>query len=369
MRVAVVRREFRSHGGAERVAARVVAELRKAGIEVSVVAHRWEELPPGVVVRRVPLPPVPKPIQLLLFALLAPRVARAAGDVVHSFDRIMAQDIYRAGEGVHREWLARRRRHLPRHETLLDPLRPLHRIILAIERRIFEKGARILVANSRQVAVEIRRHYRPTAPIEVTRTGVDLDAFHPERRRALRATARERFGLGDETAFLFMGSGFRRKGLGPLLVALTGIQGPFRLLVVGAGRVGPYRRLAAAMGVADRVSFLGLLDEPLPAYAAADAFVLPSLYDPAANTCLEAMATGLPVVTTAANGSAELIDSGRSGWVVEEPTDFQRLAVCLATLLNPERRETMGACGRRAVEAYPWSRHMEEVLAVYARLR
>lgn len=367
--MAVVRREFRPHGGAERVAARVVAELRKAGIEVSVIAHRWEGLPPGVEVRRVPLPPVPKPIRLLLFALLAPRVARAAGGLVHSFDRILAQDVYRAGEGVHREWLVRRRRHLPRHETLLDTARPLHRVLLALDRRVFEGGARVLVANSRQVADEIRRHYRPSAPIELIRTGVDLEAFHPERRRALRPAARQRFGLGDETAFLFMGSGFRRKGLGPLLVALTGIQGPFRLLVAGAGRVGPYRRLAAALGVGERVRFLGVLDDPLPAYAAADAFVLPSLYDPAANTCLEAMAVGLPVVTTRANGAAELIDSGRSGWIVEDPTDFQRQAVCLATLLSTERRTTMGERARAAAEAFPWSRHLGEVLALYDRLR
>lgn len=369
MKVAVVRREFRLHGGAERVTARFVAELQKAGVEVSLVTHRWEEPPPGVEIRRVPLPPLPGSLHLLAFALLAPRVARAAAEIVHSFDRIVAQDVYRAGEGVHREWLARRHRHLPGYETLLDPTRPLHRVTLAIERRIFQGGARLLVANSRQVAEEIHRHYRPTVPVEVIRTGVDLEAFHPERRRRLRSAARERFGLGGETAFLFMGSGFRRKGLGPLLVALTGLEAPFRLLVAGSGRLGPYRRLAAALGVADRVQFLGVQDDPLPAYAAADAFVLPSLYDPSANTCLEAMAAGLPVVTTGANGAAELIDSGQSGWVVEEPTDFQRLAVSLTTLLSPERRAAMGERARAAVEAFPWSRHVEEVLALYDRLR
>lgn len=369
MRVAVVRREFRAHGGAERVTARFVAELQKAGAEVSVVAHRWEAAPPGVEFHRVPLPPASKPLRLLLFALLAPRVARSAGELVHSFDRTLSQDIYRAGEGVHREWLARRRRHLPRHETLLDPLRPLHRVTLAIERRIFEGGARLLVTNSSQVAGEIRRHYRPAAPIETIRTGVDLEAFQPDRRRTLRRAAREGLGLGNETVFLFMGSGFRRKGLGPLLIALTGLSEACRLLVVGSGRVGPYRRLAAAVGLGDRVSFLGVLDDPLRAYAAADAFVLPSLYDPAANTCLEAMALGLPVVTTRANGSAELIDSGEAGWVVEDPTDFRGLAVCLTTLLDPGRRAAMGERARRAVEAFPWSRHIREVLALYARLR
>ncbi|MGH7318024.1 MAG: glycosyltransferase family 4 protein [Candidatus Rokuibacteriota bacterium] len=369
MKVALVRRESRPHGGVERVTARVAAELVKAGLEVALVAHRWDDVPPGVRFQRVPLPPGPKSVRTLAFALGAPRVARSHGTIVHSFDRLVSQDLYRVGEGVHREWLLRRRRHFPRHETLLDPIKPLHRVILAIERRAFGGGARLLVPNSHMVAGEIHRHYRPAAPAHVVRTGVDLDHFHPDRRAALRPATRRELGLGDETVFLFIGSGFRRKGLALLLAALARVRGVVRLLVIGGDRAGPYRRLAETLGMADRVRFLGVVDDPLAAYAAADVFILPSLYDPAANTCLEAMALGLPVVTTRANGSGELIESDRTGCLIEDPTDAAAFAAGLAPLLDPRERVAVGARARAAVEAFPWSRHIDEVLGLYARLR
>lgn len=374
MRIGLVRRDFRLYGGAERFTARFIEALRAHGDRVTLITRRWERLPPDVAVARVPVVSGSGLLRALSFALFAAQKARQLSlDLVHSFDRIFQQDLYRAGEGVHREWLARRRAALPRMTTLTDPLLPFHRLILALERRIFQQGgARLIMANSEQVAREIARHYAPlSAPVKIVRNGVDLELFHPRARATLGPGTRTTLGLGrDDVVLLFLGSGFTRKGLAFLLHALGHLPAKDRpsLLVVGKGRAEPHLALARRLGLNGRVRFLGVVADPLPFYAAADAFVLPSLYDPSSNACLEAMAVGLPVVTTRANGASELIEDGREGWVVDDPQDAEALAERLSRLVDVTARLEMGHRARDRVEAYPWDRHLREVLALYASL-
>ncbi len=374
MHIGLVRRDFRLHGGAERSTARFLEALRRHGEEVTLIARRWEGLPSDVRVVRVPVISGGAALRTLSFALFsAHRARRLSLDLVHSFDRILYQDIYRAGEGVHREWLARRRAALPRMTTLTDPLLPFHRLVLALERRIFQQGgARLIVANSEQVAGEITRHYAPlSAPVKVVRNGVDLEHFHPRARATLGPEARAALGLRrDQVVLLFLGSGFTRKGLAFLLHALghLPVQDRPALLVVGKGRSEPYLALARRLGLNGGVRFLGVVADPLPFYAAADAFVLPSLYDPSSNACLEAMAVGLPVITTRANGASELIEDGREGWIVDDPQDTKALAEHLSQLADVTVRMEMGRRARDRVEAYPWDRHIKEILTLYASL-
>ncbi len=374
MHIGLVRRDFKLHGGAERFTARFLEALRRRGEEVTLIARRWEGLPPDVRVVRVPVISGGAVLRTLSFALFSThRARRLSLDLVHSFDRILQQDLYRAGEGVHREWLARRRAALPRMTTLTDPLLPFHRLVLALERRIFQRGgARLIVANSEQVAREIARHYAPlSAPVKVVRNGVDLELFHPRARATLGPGTRATLGLRrDDVVLLFLGSGFTRKGLTFLLHALGHLPAQDRpyLLVVGKGRSEPYLALARRLGLAGGMRFLGVVTDPLPFYATADAFVLPTLYDPSSNACLEAMAVGLPVITTRANGASELIEDGMEGWVVDNPQDTKVLAERLSQLADVTVRTEMGRRARARVEAYPWDRHLQEVLALYSSL-
>ncbi len=374
MRVGLVRRRFRLHGGAERFTARFLEALQAGGDRVTLITQRWEGVPPGVEVARVPVVPGSASLRTLSFALFAARRVQALPlDVVHSFERIFRQDLYRAGEGVHREWLARRRAALPRFFTLAEPLWPRHRVLLALERRIFQRGgARLVVANSELVAREIARHYAPlSAPVTVVRNGVDLERFTPAAREVLGAPARAALGVPAEALLvLLVGSGFVRKGVAPLIAALGHLPARDRpyLVVAGKGHIAAYRGLARRLGLGERVRFVGIVADPLPLYAAADAFVLPSLYDPASNACLEAMAVGLPVVTTRANGTAELIEDGRDGWVLPDPLDTRRLADRLRELADPSLRRAVGLRARARAEAFPWERHVREMRALYASL-
>jgi UDP-glucose:(heptosyl)LPS alpha-1,3-glucosyltransferase len=219
------------------------------------------------------------------------------------------------------------------------------------------------------VREEILRYYEtPGSRVQVIYTGVDLDRFHPERWAATRVAFRESLGVGsDDPVVLFAGSGFERKGLRFLLEAagrLRGLRG-LRIWVLGKGNPRRMRALATRQGIADRVHLAGPVTDPERWMAAADLFVLPTIYDPFSNACLEAMASGLPVITTAANGVAEIIEEGRSGAVISDPRDAPGLADRMADFLDPARREERRLATRTAAEAFPVAEHVKRVLALY----
>src|SRR5262245_16925202 len=100
-------------------------------------------------------------------------------------------------------------------------------------------------------------------------------------------------------------------------------------------------------------------------YAGADLFVLPTLYDPFANTCLEAMACGLPILTTAVNGAAELIRDGTTGYVLDENASVASVADALQHLLPGERRHAMGEAAQHTASDHPLARALQQTLRVY----
>ncbi len=156
----------------------------------------------------------------------------------------------------------------------------------------------------------------------------DLEHFHPRHRDRLRGAARAELGCRPrDTLFLFVGSGFSRKGLGAAIDALAqAANGAFWLIVAGRDR--EERRFTAQArraGLGDRVRFLGARDDVRPLYAAADCFILPSRYDPFPNTGLEALAMGLPAIVSSRCGAAEVVQHGASGWICD-PDDVPGIA-------------------------------------------
>src|SRR5207248_2812450 len=219
------------------------------------------------------------------------------------------QDVYRAGEGAHRAYL----------EAMASRggRRVHHAVTLALERRVFARTPQI-VAISRRSADDIARHYAVPPPrLSVVYNGVDLERFPPALRARHRDAARADADVpATAYAMLFAGSGFERKGLSTAIRALAHLgDGGARLLVLGRGDAAPYRRLAGELGVAGRVVWLGARPDIERWYAAADVLVLPTRYEPFGNVHLEALASGLPVVTSAVAGGAEVVDD-RCGAVV-----------------------------------------------------
>ena len=229
MRVALVRQRYNPYGGAERFIERALPALERAGVELTLISRRAE----GWGARRfLAVDPfhVGNAWRDASFAAAARTAWEAGGfDLVQSHERIAGCDIYRAGDGVHAEWLDIRRAAAGTMERLGIALNPYHRYVCAAERRLFtHPRLRAVVCNSAMVRGEIERRFG-VAPqkLHVIHNGVDLEHFHPARRAELRSAARTQLGLGERAfLFLFVGSGFWRKGLDAAIGALALVDDP-----------------------------------------------------------------------------------------------------------------------------------------------
>jgi UDP-glucose:(heptosyl)LPS alpha-1,3-glucosyltransferase len=374
MRVALVRYRYSPHGGAERYLDTLCAGLSAAGAEVRILCASWDGASAGQVgVERVSVPRKPASLRLFLFA----RAIRAwaenhPGWLLYSLERVPGVEVYRAGDGVHAEWLLRKRALRP-GSWPLDYLRPLNLAYLYLERAMFGSPVlRLVIANSNRGREEIVRRFRlPEENIRVVQNGIDITRFPLDRKADAMERFRTRFGISDEeTVFLFVGSGFARKGVGTIaraarLLAERGRMA-FRIVLVGKGD--PSTCVRSAGHASDRLLFTGPVPGADDLFLGADAFVFPTFYDPFSNACLEAMAAGLPVITTRVNGASEVIAEGESGFLLEDPSDAALLADRMEELMAPEVRRDMGRKARNAAEAFPTERNTMETLDCLARI-
>jgi UDP-glucose:(heptosyl)LPS alpha-1,3-glucosyltransferase len=363
MRIAFMHRSL-SGGGTEADLRRMAGGLAARGHVVHVFAAARGEAPDGVVVHRVPTLRATRWTRLVSFALGAPvAVARERWDVVLGFGRTPRQDVVRVGGGTHRSYLAAMeaagRRGRGRG--------PYHRTILWLERRMFAPSGHCRVlAVSRRVADEVTRDYG-VAPdrIRVLYNGVDLERFHPRRRLADGPRLRTELGLGSRPVCVAIGTGFVRKGFDLLLDCWReGPPGGAALLLVGNDeRLGHYRRAAAARELAGTVHVLGPRADVETILAAADVLCLPSRQEAFGNVVLEAAAAGVPVVTTAAVGAAELLDGPLAELVIAGAVDPPTLRQTITRALSDGWTARHHAA-RRLAERHPWSRHLDDLEAL-----
>lgn len=356
MKICLIARPFVFHGGVERATAGLVEALVARGHDVHLLSPGAQVPVPGVTLHPLSVPRLPAGARaLFMVALVRRAVAAGRWDVVQSHERTLSQHVYRAGEGCHRAYVA---------SSATTATRGLYHLTMrALEARVFARTPRI-VAIAERGRREIETLYGVGRErIRVIYNGVDLERFHPDRAAAHRAAARAEAGLSSgEHALLFVGSGFERKGLPTAIEALPGLTGA-RLLVIGRGDETRYRRLAARLGVADRVCWLGLRADLERWYAAADVLVLPTRYEPFGNVHLEALASGLPVVTTTVAGGAEVIEEGKTGAVVP-PNDPEAVAGAV-TRLRGENRAVLAGAARGAAEPFTYGRQADEFERVY----
>jgi UDP-glucose:(heptosyl)LPS alpha-1,3-glucosyltransferase len=372
MRLALVRQRWSTLGGAENTLLALTRELLRQGHEVTLVTAEPQpppELAPLANLYWQPAPVWPGKVgRILGFAVNARLVLQKSRfDVIYSLERTLLQDAYRAGDGCHREWLGRRRPYDSFPARLHLALSPFHLTLLGLEKRLFnDPRLKLVIANSRQVQSEVRRHYR-VAPekIRVIYNGVDRERFSPARLAALPPGTLGDLGLEPGIpSILFVGSGFRRKGLHFLIAALAGMQRrESRLLVVGHGRTTPYQRLAQKLGVGHRVRFLGPQPRVERFYAMAQVLALPTIYDPCSNVVLEALACGRPVITTAANGASEFIHPGDNGVILQRPNDSQGLAAALDEYLERASDPAIQQAAVVAVADLSWPKTVAETVA------
>jgi len=370
LKVALVCKEFSmSKGGLERYTCTLSRKLRKLGNEVHVFANSWQA-EEGVIFHRVSMIPVASPAKNLSFAFFCERaLVRESFDVVHSMERILFQDIYRASDGINPiQMKVRYRRPLLRWLKAVGPRR---QVLAYLERRIFQgSGCRIIMTNSELIKGHIIAHYgaRPEK-VRVIYNGVDRARFRPGVKDEWRRSVKEEFGIGeDQIVLLFVGNDFKLKGLPLLLESMAVLKNEnLQLLVVGNDDRRSYERWTRKRGLEHQVLFLGSTREVEKFYAASDLFVLPTLYDAFSNVCLEAMACGIPVITSRNNGAGELIQNGEEGYVLERH-DVRELVEKIRISLSAAKRAYMGRRAAIKADGFTMEKHFTALLELYKEI-
>ena len=382
IRLAIVRSRYNPFGGAERFVERTLSALEGHAIDVTLIARKWEgdaaesnksgwhllKCNPFHIGRVWRDRSFAQGVQALM--------ASEKFDLVQSHERIPGCDIFRAGDGVHATWLSLRARTLGKLALWLQEHSRWHAYTLAAEDEMFRsKRLRAVICNSGMVREDLARRYPKLAPrLHVLHNGVDLERFHLGLRARNRAVLRGQMGVADDVpVILYVGSGFARKGVGPLLEALARPElAAAHLWVVGKDRDQKrFEQLARKLGVSDRVSFEGPQQDVARYLGAADVFALPTLYDPMPNAALEALASGLPLLTSTTCGAAELVKRSECG-VVVDALDVYSIAEGLAHLLaqacNKARVEGLREAARGTVAHLSLEAMAERQLSLYRQL-
>jgi UDP-glucose:(heptosyl)LPS alpha-1,3-glucosyltransferase len=365
-------------GGCETYIAALSRRLVADGHEVHVYARRWDAaaLPAALHYHRVVMPHCPRFLRPWYFGAACRRALAAAGhEVAVGFDKIAGMDVLYPQAGLYAanaehnllKYRSRLTRTLVRLIKLVDPA---HRSFLALERNQYRGRRPLIVAISEMVRGHFQRYYGiDPHDLRVVRIATDPSRFQEHDRPRRRLEWRQKWGLGPgNVVALFAGINYRLKGLEPLLYAVRRLPAPapFRLLVAGDPDPAPFERLARRLGVADRVRFLGYCTDMRNCYFAADFFVHPTFYDPCSHVVLEAMACGLPVITSRHNGASELMSPPREGFLLDDPHDHDELARLMAEMLDPARRAACAEAARRAMSRWTFEHHYRQMLAVFA---
>ena len=365
--IAFVRRGYSPTGGAERYLKRLARGVIEAGHEIQLIASNdWpEDQWPFGLIRRLSAESV------IGFADELEQIRpQLHCDALFSLERVWSCDIYRAGDGVHRAWLERRRKFEIPLKQFVRAANRKHRDLLELEESLFahRKAGRVIVA-SEMVRHEILDLYGyPGDKIEITRNGVPIDKFRfdPE----LRETAREHLKLKpDQIALLFAGSGWERKGLLFAIQAMALCKNrKMRLLVAGRGNERLYKTTRLRFWREEPVQFLGEVADLVHVYAAADIFILPTIYDPFSNACLEALACGLPIITTRTNGFSEIIEHTVHGSIVDHAGNLIGLRDAIRFWSDPSRRAAARSANIERASQFDISKNVQQTLDILTRV-
>lgn len=375
-KIAFLKSNILKRGGLEKYTLRLADSFAKSGHDVTLLTTDCPDealsLHPFKVVNlgnRIPL----SILQLLRFDRACSRyLAESPHDVVFGMDRnFCLQSHYRAGNGVHAAYLERRRVWDSWLKNQSFAINPLHRLVLQMEKNTFlSPDLKTLFANSNMVKGEILQYYPGIDPAKicVVHNGVEWKELQMpfDEGLTLREKILKQLGLNKDCyQFLFVGNEYERKGLALLLEALASLpERNFQLSVIGNERnPETFILKAKELGLQDHVRFIGAVKEIKVFYSSADCLVIPSLYDPFANVTVEALAMGLYVISSSANGGSEVITSDDIGLVFNNLQDPEELAKCLFEAMNKRPKTPAQASHiRQAVQYLDFTNQIQKII-------
>lgn len=368
-KIIFVRQQFSAFGGAELILDRTLQALGAQGHKVALLARSWRGDRDNIQFIRCDPQKIARPLRETMFARAACRTLRNyPHSLVQAHERIPCCDIFRAGDGVHAAYLQQRKRGESASGKLALALSLFHRNTLRLERTMFASSRlKAVIVNSEMVADDLVRHYDyPRARIRLVPNGIDLQRFSLEARAEHRAEARRALGISpDAPVALFSGSGYDRKGLARAIEACARNSKDIHLIAIGSDRrPAVFKSLAEQVGLGVRFHLAGPVADPVPYYAAADVLVLPTVYDPFPSTVIEALACGLPAVTTTGCGARDLA-ARLDPLLVCDTYDASGLANGLRRALNLASNPSTAKTARKLAEPFSIDAMVKHMLNVY----
>lgn len=380
MKIALAIERFSRHsGGAESYAVDLARTLVAEGWEVHFFGHSWDGKPEAAIfhpIRRLPKW-VPPSLRILDFALQHRRlVGRENFDIILGFGNTIEMNVYQSHGGVHFISNIKKLKAIrsPLHrfvKTLLLFATPKYHMRAYIESAAFRRPNRpTIVAISDMVRDDMSRCFGvPKHQIKLVYNGIDVKQFgavEPAEGTELR----QMLGFDNRVLFLFMAYDLRKKGVRFLIEAAAALRdrvgsSTFGVVIAGGPPYPSLKRLVFKLDLSDIIRFPGLTRRPELFYQACDAFVLPTFYDACSLVVFEAMAAGLPAITTVHNGAAGIIEDGVDGKVLQDPTNIDEMMRALEWLLDPGVLAHASDLAQRKASEYTSDRNHRQMLAIF----
>lgn len=389
-------------GGAERSTAQIAGELIRRGHRVTILTGRGTRRRPS---QRPPadqasagdahVPPEPAVVEapcrvgtslgLVLFSRWVRRqLAQGGYDVSMSVTMAAPASVLQPRGGTVRETLARNVAVRPTAaqrwlKQALIYLTPKYLVQLAMERRtLHDPMVRLMVPISGYVARQLQMHYGiDEAKMKLIPNAAETPRVDAAQRQAWRTAVRTSLAIPDDaTVFLFAALNPSLKGFEPLLHALSllGQRGVNAVVLLAGGLWYQHQQRACELEVREQVRFVRQTRQIAALYAASDATVLPTFYDPCSKVVIESLMMGVPAISSGYNGASDFIaptamDGPPRGYVVEDPWDVEGLADAMAAMADPEQRETFAAATVGLDEQLSMSRHVDRLEQVLRAAR
>ena len=355
-KIAVVIPKYGLVGGAEQFASELTEKLSSESQDAfHVLANRWQSNSPAARFHKIPIISFPKFLTTISFAWFVQRKLQCNHfSLVHSHERIFAADLYTLHGVPHRYWI-----HEVRRKKMMSP----YDLATAwVENKlVYEGGCRKFIAVSDLTRDIFLREY-PIDPdrVDVIHPGVNLTDYQRKNKDDVRHSVRISLSVGpDDPVIVFASMNFEIKGLDDILLSLAQFKkqnSKFKLVVAGKGNIRKYEKIIREAGLSGNVVFTGTLakDKLIDLYLAGDLYIMLSKFDTFGMVVLEAMAAGIPVMISSHVGAKDLVQEGKNGFVVDNPSDYDYITSRLEILLNENYRRSMSASALQTASQNTW---------------
>ncbi|AEW44286.1 UDP-glucose:(heptosyl)LPS alpha-1,3-glucosyltransferase [Serratia symbiotica str. 'Cinara cedri'] len=369
-RLAIIRQKYRQDGGAERFISRSLEALAKHNLDLNVITREWQGyINPNWHIHQCNPQNLSRISRERGFSKAAKELwQKESFDLVQSHERIPGCDIYRAGDGVHRRWLLQRARLMAEWRCKWLFSNHYHHYIMCSERAMYAAPElKAVICNAKMIKQEIIDDFGVSADkITVIYNAINNQEFMPANTKQ-RQRLRDQYSIPQHVhCMIFVGSGFERKGLAAAISAVSVTDS--HLIVVGKDKAEKrYKIHAQLLNCSQRIHFMGVQKNVLPFYQAADALLLPTLYDPFPNVILEAMSCGLPVITSTTCGGTEFITPKENGFI-SDALNVTAISEAILSLPRQGVGSAMGDAARQRIMSATPENLSEQLISLYKEL-